>query len=63
MTISSISLLSTKMTWYEINQLEAFLFLGKSSTRGDKEKTNKKSWIICAFSIFNYKENQDKSEL
>ena len=45
----------------------AFLFFGKLlilPTRGGRENTNKKTQTVCAFSIFNQKnENKDESEL
>ena len=50
-----------------MNQSEAFLFLDKLwifPTRGGKENTNKKTWTVRAFSIFNQKnENKNENEL
>ena len=50
-----------------MNQSEAFLFLTSCEffLLGDsKENTNKKTRTVCAFSIFNQKnENKDKGEL
>ena len=50
-----------------MNQSEVFLFLTSCEfflLGGGTENTNKKTWTVRAFSIFNQKnENKDKGEL
>ena len=66
MTITTIGSLGTKVTWYGMNQSEAFFFarLWNFPTGGGRENTNKKPWTVHASSIFNQKnENKDKDKL
>ena len=50
-----------------MNQSEVFLFLQNCEfflLEVAEKNTNKKIWIVCAFSIFNQKnENKDKDKL
>ena len=50
-----------------MNQLEILFYFGKLwifPTGGGRENTNKKTQTVCAFSIFNQKnENKDKDKL